>query len=402
MVCLLAIGPIVLCDDTNFYYEWEEFFAAQADGNTGMTAFPVLLIPMGGKYEGMGTAYTAIAADSGFIEANPSGSSILQYTELSFLHHNWIADSNVEGVVYAVRFDDLGIGLGGKFLYLPFTRYDTWGERQGKGYYSETVATVNISYNFFSNYYFSGVAIGANVKVAYRNVPSAIYPDQSAFSAMVDVGILTRLDFLKLFISRSKNFSFGAAVKNLGSFAAGDPLPSMATFGVAYSPVRPMTIAVDLNIPFSLDPENFPQEDWSVASGLSVVVTDFLSIQGGLHLNGDNPRISVGSTLQLEKTSFIANYNLDLSGRINPLDKFSVEAKLHLGDMGRAELQKKAEELYLTGLEAYADGNLAEAIQYWEMVLEVDPKFIPARENIETATRALELQKEIEDRQKLE
>ncbi len=401
-VLILVAGCLLYSEYSDFYFDWEEYFARRGDPNTGLTVFPTLLIPMGGNYEGMGTAYTAVASDSGYIEANPSGSSILKMTELSFLHHNWIADSNIEGVVYSIRFNDLGIGVGGKFLYLPFTRYDPWGERQGKGYYSETVATLNVSYNFFSNYYFSGVALGTNVKIAYRNVPIAIYPDQSAFSAMVDVGVLTRLDFLKLFISRSKNFSLGAAVKNLGAFALGEPLPTVATVGVAYSPIRPVTLAFDLNLPFSLDQVNYPAESWNIASGFNVIVTDFLSVQSGVQLKGDNPRFSVGSTLELDNISFVANYNLDLSGQMSPVDKFSVEAKLNLGDMGRAELQKKSEELYLDGLEAYAKGDIPEAIKHWEMVLQVDPKFIPARENIETATRALQLQKEIEARQKLE
>lgn len=400
-VFFLLVTLPLFSNFNNFYYQWEEYFQSQADPNTGLTAFPTLLIPTGGKREGMGTAYTAIAEDSGFIESNPSGSSVLKFTELSFLHHNWIADSNIEGVVYTVRFDDLGIGFGGKFLYLPFTSYDVWGEREAKGYFSETIATVNISYNFFSNFYFSGIAVGTNIKIAYRNVPESIYPGQSVLSAMIDLGVLTRMDFLKTYISRSKNFSIGAVVKNLGPFAIDDPLPSLATLGIAYSPMRPVTFSVDVNMPFSFDPANYPQESWNVAAGMNVVVTDFVSIQGGFQFRGDNPRVSVGSTFELEKISFTVNYNLDLSGKINPLDKFSVEAKLNLGDMGRQALQQRAEDLYLSGLEAYAIGDIAKAIKLWEMVLEVDPDFLPAQENIETATKALKLQKELEKRQEL-
>jgi hypothetical protein len=110
---LLLLSVPVFADFSDFYHNLNESLSRFEDPNTGLTAFPTLLIPMGGKLEGMGTAYTAVAWDSGYLEANPSASSSMEITELSFYHHSWIADSNLEGVVYTIRFDDLGIGVGG-------------------------------------------------------------------------------------------------------------------------------------------------------------------------------------------------------------------------------------------------------------------------------------------------
>jgi tetratricopeptide (TPR) repeat protein len=367
-----------------------------ADPNTGLTVFPTLLIPMGGRYEGMGTAYTAVAADSGYLESNPSGSSVLEQGELSFLHHSWIADSNIEGVIYTVRFNDLGFGVGGKFLYVPFTEYNDWGEREARGYFSESIAILNLSYNFFSSYNFYGLALGANLKAAYRNVPVAIYPDQSVLTGLLDVGLLTRFNFLKGYVSRTKNFSVGLALKNLGLPALSEPLPTTATLGIAYSPIRPLTWAVDFNLPISFMPDQAPAERWYLATGFNISVASFLQLQTGFQLKGDNPRVSVGSILDLKRVSFVLNYNLDLSGRLNPLDKFSIEAKLSLGDRGRLAQRDQVDTLYLNGLEAYAQGQLAEAIAFWQQALEIDPGFGPARENIATAERALKLQQEME------
>jgi hypothetical protein len=395
LLCLLAfVGPAFAGSGETFY-SLSDFLAQFADPNTGLTVFPTLLIPMGGRYEGMGTAYTAVAADSGFLEANPSGSSVLENGELSFLHHSWIADSNIEGVIYTVRYNDLGFGVGGKFLYVPFTEYNDWGEREARGYFSESVAILNLSYNFFSSYKFYGLAVGTNLKAAYRNVPAAIYPDQSVLTGLLDVGLLTRFNFLKGFISRSKNFSVGLAMKNLGLPALSEPVPTTATLGIAYSPFRPVTWALDFNLPVSFIPGEAPAEHWYLATGLNVTVASFLQLQSGFQLKGDNPRVSVGSTIDLSKVSFVLNYNLDLSGRLNPLDKFSIEAKLKLGDRGRLAERDRLDELYLNGLEAYATGRLAEAIAFWEQVLQIDPGFAPARENIETAQKALKLQLEM-------
>ncbi len=393
---LLLLARPLLAGSGEAFSSLSDWLSQFADPNTGLTAFPTLQVPMGGRFEGMGTAYTAVAGDSGFLESNPSGSSVLERGELSFLHHSWIADSNIEGVIYTARYRDLGFGIGGKFLYVPFTAYNDWGERAARGYYSESVAIVNLSYNFFSSYSFYGLALGANLKAAYRSVPQSIYPDQSVLTGLLDVGLLTRFNFLKSYISRTKNFSVGLAMKNLGLPALDEPMPTTATLGIAYSPVRPLTWALDFNLPISFIPDQAPAERWYLATGFNLSVASFLQLQTGFQLKGDNPRVSVGSTLDLKKVSFVLNYNLDLSGRLNPLDKFSIEAKLNLGDRGRLAQRDQVDALYLNGLEAYAQGRLAEAIAFWQQALELNPGFAPARENIATAEKALKLQLDME------
>lgn len=80
-------------DPSDFYYGITGFFTELADPNAGLTSFGTLMIPIGGRLEGMGTAFTAVSDDSSFLESNPAGSATLENTELTFFHHNWIADS---------------------------------------------------------------------------------------------------------------------------------------------------------------------------------------------------------------------------------------------------------------------------------------------------------------------
>lgn len=374
-------------------YEFFEYFSGR-NPNTGTTAFPVLFITAGGKYEGMGTAYSAAALDSGFLEANPAASAVQERTELSFLHNNWIADSKVEGISYALRRNNLGIGGGIKIVHLPFTEYDEWAVPVAGSYYSETVGTMNVSYNLFSNYYFFGLALGANLKFAYRHISEIHIPEdlgsQSIFAGMMDLGILTRFNLLKFYPSRTKNFSLAAVVKNLGLVQLDDPLPTHATFGIAYAPIRPLLLAVDFNLPFSLDPSAEP-EAWNIAAGINVDFADFISLQGGFSYWGSNPRATLGAAIELRDLTLTLNYSLDMSTRFEAFNRFSIEAKLNLGDEGRRSLRARIEELYVAGLELYAKGNLEEAIRYWEGVLILDPTFTPAQENMTTALRSLEL-----------
>lgn len=379
------------------------------DENAGTEAFNVLRIPLGGIGEAMGTAYTAVLLDSGFIEYNPAGSSVLKFTELSLHHTYYIARSNLEGVVYTLRFNDLGIGFGGKFLYTDFNRYGDFSETLASTYISETLGTLNVSYNFFNSYSFFGLAVGANVKVAYRNIPAEVYSavgsypevaagDQSVIVPMADLGILTRFDLLKFYTSRSKNFSLGAVVKNLGPPAQLDPLPSEFTAGFSYSPIKPILVSFDATLPFNFDPD-LPSRAFSVAAGLNVNVTPFLAVQTGFRIVGSNPRFSIGSTLTVNSLTFNLGYVLDLTSNNanDPFSNFRIEAKLNLGDFGRADTQKRVDELYALGLESFALGDYRKAVEYWEELLHLDPHFDIVVAMLETARQKIEIEDKLRE-----
>ncbi len=403
LILVLLFGRLSAADLADFYSGFSSFGSSTfvSDKNTGLTIFPILLIPTGGLYEGMGTAFTAVASDASYIEANPAGSSTLPYTEVALNHNNWIADSNIEGVIYTTRFNNLGIGFGGKFLYVPFIGYNRWGEELSSSYYTESVATANISYNFFSSYYFYGLSLGANIKAAYRSIPAAVSKDhaadnQSVLTLMTDLGFLTRFNFAKFYASRDRNFSFGGVVKNIGINALGEPLPSVATAGIAYSPIRPLVVSFDFNYPFSFTTPRDQWEKWNIASGMNLVLTDFFSIHSGFSYRGSNPRFTIGSGITLQKFSITANYTLDMTTQLTSLDKFTVQIKLNLGDKGRGGEAQKVDDYYISGLKEYAKGNYARALKFWEAALEIDPTFQPAAENIAVAKNAIDLQKKME------
>jgi hypothetical protein len=396
LLLLVVSSAVVQALGEGLYGQITDALKAFADPNTGLTSFPTLFVPLGGLSEGMGTAYSAVALDSGFIESNPAASSLLKESELALYHHAWISDSNLEGVVYTIRFNDLGIGFGGKFLYVPFPAYNEWGARGATDYVSESIGTVNVSYNLFSDYYFSAAtaAAGVNFKVAYRNIPVVFALNQSALAVMADAGLQTSFNFMKFYSARAKNFSVGVVVKNLGvSTLADEALPHVATAGFAWSPLRPWIIAVDGNLPFSFAGEP-PAPGAYLAIGTTVNITDFVSVQAGGLVSAYNPKISVGAALALGTLALTMNYNLDLSGSANPMDKFSVEARFVLGDSGRGDIAKKAEALYLQGIEEYAAGNYAGAIDLWQQVLAIDPKYTPAEHYLRVAQDSLALQQQ--------
>ena len=386
------------------------------DPNAGLTAFPVLKIPMGGRAEGMAGAFSAVSDDISFIEFNPAGSSMLASSELAVFHNNWIADTKIEGAVFASRFKNLGFAAAGKWLYTPFTEYNMYGERASKGYYSEGIAILNVSYNFFQTYYFPGVSIGASIKGAFRILPDFSNADdmgnnegqlisgsgreQSAFMVMADVGVLTRFNVLKFYSSREPNTSAAIVMKNLGPLSKNEALPTVITAAIAYKPLRPLLISFDFSVPLNFEDIKLSEKPyWSL--GIAGDITRFLSLRAGLMGKAGNMRITVGSAINLAKLSLEINYSLDLMTQIQPLNRVSLGMRLNLGDQGRSTKSARADKLYIEGLDAYSKSDLAGARSCWEEALRLDPHYTPAKEGLNIVYRTQQTEDRIQDMQRL-
>jgi hypothetical protein len=410
LVCVpaLSLAALDLSDPYNYL---SGIFEPLIDENEGRTAFRSLLIPGGGRAEAMGSAFSALANDIGFFEHNPAGSSTMKNTELAVFHNSWIADSRLETISFTSRNENFGYGASVRCFYVPFTEYNTFGERVSRGYYTETFAVFNVSYNFLAGYYFKGIATGANLKVGYRGVPD--YSDneghllkgsgfeQSALAVMGDLGFQTRFNFLKLYNSRDPNSFIGLTFRNFGPPVKDEAMPSEITLGAAYKPANPIAISAEIQKPINL--LDFAESGALVyGAGVSVELTKFFTFLGGFQLKGANPRFSIGGEANVKDLQFNINYTLDLTTQAAIFNRISLAAKINLGDRGRADRQKRVEQLYISGLKLYAGGNLEGAIAVWNEALKLDKRFDPAIEGVETATLTLNIQKKIKDIQQLE
>lgn len=400
---LLAVTPLSGQEFQDFYADFFEYLDLLESRNVGLTSFPLLNIPLGGAREAIGTAYTALSENSGFIEANPAASSLLQNTEFSVFHNNLIADVSLESIAYTIRLDRLGLGIAGKFLHVPFTRYDSRGAQLASKTFSENIIILNASYLLFPSFYFSGLGIGANVKLAYRSIPEELYTtvplvvsgSQDGLGIMADIGFQGHFNLLKFYSSREKNFSFGAVIQNLGPPVNGDPLPTQFSGGLAYRPLRFLVFSGDIILPINLlSPQD--SESLGLAVGMGISFTDFLTLRAGLLLRGGNPRISTGFEITLPWTSLFVNYTLDRTTTLGAVDRFSIQVTLDLGDRGRSRIREQVDALYLEALQAFAESNYPRVIELCEQALSLDPSFTPARRTLETARESFELDKALE------
>jgi hypothetical protein len=174
-----------------------------------------------------------------------------------------------------------------------------------------------------------------------------------------------------------------------------EPLPTVASFGLSWSPFRPLVISADLSQPLNLL-DLAKSEYPALAAGFSLAFTDAFGLQGGLLLKGGNPRISIGSTFILDLVKITVNYTLDLTTKFTPLNRISINASFILGDLGRSALAKKVDKLYLDGLAEYGRGNLDAAIVFWNQALADDQTFDPARESLVAAENSKKLKADME------
>lgn len=396
--------------------ELSQVFEGLVDDNEGSYSFPSLLIPSGGRAESLGGAYTGYASDISFINYNPAASSLQKETQFSVFHNSWIADSKLETLSYTTRFNHFGFAGQLQSFYVPFTEYNFIGERTAGSYYSETFASVNISYNFLAGYDFKGLAAGTTLKAGWRGMPDYTDKDsgsiiqnsgleQSGLAFMADIGLMMQFNLLKiLFRSREPNFRVGLCIQNLGISITGfsnkvildDPLPSAICLGFSYTFLPSLTITADFRQPFNL--QNFlKSQTFSFSTGAVFDFTDNFSILAGFQLKGANPRISLGTEFEFYKLRLNLNYTLDLASSINPINRISLSAKIMMGDRGRAQQLAKIDELYAQGLVFYCNSEWESAIAVWEEILKIDSRYDPAILGIKSARSQMELFKKVKE-----
>ncbi|MBO6220094.1 MAG: UPF0164 family protein [Treponema sp.] len=423
--CIIAffiiLSPLSALDLSSTESSLADIFSSSIDDNEGCTVFRSMNIPSGGRTEALGTAFTAIADDSSFFDYNPAASAVLENTEISVSHNAWIADSALETIALTRRNGSLGYGTQFKCFYVPFSEYNLYGDRVTGNYYSETSATFNIAYNFFSGYTFRGLALGANGKIAWRNVPdytdnksdqviSGSGLEQSALGLMADGGILLRFNALKFYSDREPNIKIGLTLNNFGIALTGfgkeikkdDDTPARITMASSYRIAPRLLLSAEVRKPVAIS--NFSSSGaLSIAAGLEATVTPIFAFQCGFLLQGSNPRFSIGSEFDIKGIKMDIAYILDLTSSANPANHISLSAKMRFGDRGRKATMEKVDEYYLSGLKFYANGYYNEAIDLWNQAIylasssPLNIRFEPAIQARNSAYNFIKNKTELED-----
>lgn len=376
--------------------------------NAKIITFRSLYIPFGGRSEAMASAFTAMSDDISFLHYNPATSAVLPDTELAIFHTFLPGNSGIDTIAFSKRNNNGGYGVSLKNFYVPFIELNNAKRRISLGYYSEIIATFNLSYNFLIGYNFKGIAVGANFKLGFRGIPihsnnlkDKIEDDtnltNSTLAFMGDIGILMRFNLGKFYSSREPNFNVGLAIHNLGSslrifgveLDSIDPLPSYASIGISYRIINPLIIAIEYQQPFNI---NNPNEEKFIASlGAEMKITDYIAIQAGFLMRGLNPKVTLGTSFEQNNLTLNVAYSLDLPVASEPINRISLSAKISFENKGKSLVQSEVDRLYSDGLRFYNNGEFEESIKVWNKALTLLPRFDPAKNAIHTAENAIKL-----------
>lgn len=411
LTSLLFLTNAYSLDFNDFSSTITDIFSTFVSENEGTTSYHSLLIPVGGRCESLGNAYTGLSDDLAFFNYNAGASSILKETQLGIFHNSWIADSKMDTLSYTTRFNNFAFGLQANCFYVPFTEYNIMGERTSGNYYTETTFAVNAAYNFLAGYDFKGFALGMNLKSSFRGVPDFADNDtnaliknsglsQSGMAIMADIGLMLQFNFLKYFSSRDPNVKIGISAQNLGVGFTGlgsstglkidDALPTYIAAGMSVQFIPLVTATVDIKQPINFAAITNYQL-FSLSAGVILDFNDYFNLLLGVEVKGANPKLSAGGEFEFKDTRINVNYTLDFCSSINPVNRISLSAKIMLGDRGRAEQQKIIDSYYNEGLYYYYLSEWEKAIETWSKILEINKRYDPAIIGIQSARSQIEM-----------
>lgn len=225
--------------------------------NVGVTAVPVLQLPVGARASGMGTAFTGLADDLGALHYNPAGLSLMPWREASFTYLKGFEDQSIQHIALGGPVPFPGVigegftALAGSLLMashgdIEINRLNSNGSFHSSDSreagsdlvatlgYSERVAVFEIPVRQDS------VRLEHSMGVSGKYIRSTLAETYTATTFAGDVGYLIR--------APDQGVGFGAAVMNIGSkltfIEEGDPLPLTYRAGFSWRPQLPDTLTL--------------------------------------------------------------------------------------------------------------------------------------------------------------
>lgn len=191
---------------------------AYAEGETGAN---FLLIGVGGRPEGMGGAYTAIANDANAVNINPAGMSDVKGREVTVMHNEYLLDLNHEYLAYV---DNNGKrAWGASLVYLDFGTLEYYtASNTYVGTFTPNSWALTAAYSRKSG---NDVSWGVSLKYIREKIA-----EFKGDAIAVDGGVI--------YAPKDMPWRVGASLQNIGTKmdigTTKDPLPLTLRVGGAY------------------------------------------------------------------------------------------------------------------------------------------------------------------------
>jgi len=336
----------------------------------GTTAADILKIPVGARAIGMGEAYTAQADDVSSLYWNPAGLALMQERQASFMYDQGYQGMSMQNANVGIPLENGAIGGSLSYLnYGPIAGYDQSSNAIGNQSAYEGVATLGAAWLG------SQWSAGVNVKGIQEKLA-----DEKANGAAFDLG--GNLIYPKPVLGGT--LRLGAVIQNLGPGIEfeqqKDPLPMDYKVGIA----AVQMMEKRLNI--SLDYGKPKDDDSSISGGFEYWLVPFLALRAGYvnnHTEGSGMRAGIG--LRIRGVSF--DYAYAGQGELGMSHRY--ELSFRFGEP-RPILTAEEQKILQQAKAAMRAGRYEQATLLFDSLIELEPRYRPARRYINVAMSKLE------------
>lgn len=320
---------------------------AQALSDPGITAAPILQVPVSARAVGMGNAFTGVADDVTALQYNPAGMSLLKSQEANFQYIKGLVDQNIEYLAFGSPLPFrgfLGSGystLAGSIVYgqegsIQVNTTNPDGSLAGSQTLSagsDLVATIGYaeriwdsSFEFQQNTFHVEHFLGVSGKIVH----STLVQQYSATAYAVDMGYFAR--------SLEQGWSVGASVLNLGTkmtfISEGDPLPLAFRLGGAYRVSQlpkdhALTVALDGNY-------DVYSHVTHINAGIEYGFMSLLKARLGYQFEQDLAGLTAGFGFDID--NFTIDYAWALNSAINDMHRIGLT--YHFGQVKKEEREQ--------------------------------------------------------------
>lgn len=294
---------------------------ARAD-NAGVTAAPVLQVPLGARALGMGGAFTAVATDASALQYNPAGLARLNAHEFDFSYIAGAGETSLQNLSYAGPTPLTGISGNGYTTAAASMLFSQAGTIQVNNLNPDGSLGTSQSLSAGSDMVFTGgyaervgdtpfelkdgsYNIDHFVGVAGKYLKSTLAQTYHASTFAADVGYLAH--------SPETGWSVGISALNLGGklryLDQADPLPATVRGGVAWQGGVPSVH----NFITAIDGEYVIDEHlWHIDAGVEYFWLKSYGVRMGYRFNyGDSSGLTMGFGYRW-KGRILVDYAYDL------------------------------------------------------------------------------------------
>ena len=359
LLAVTIVGGMIFCGQRPVW--------ASGPGTTGAD---ILNIGIGARAIGMGEAYVAQADDVSSLYWNPAGLALMQERQASFSYDQMYQDLKFQNGSIGIPLDNGAIG--GSLSYLSYGDIQGFapdGTPTGNQTAYSGVATLGAAW--LGNQW----SAGANIKGVQEKLA-----DETATAAAFDLG--GNVIYPKPVLGGTMRF--GAVVQNLGSDIKfeqqSDPLPMDWKLGVAAVQM------LDKKLNVSLDYTSPKGDDSYVSGGFEYWLVPFVALRAG-YVNSKNEGngMRAGIGLRIKGVSFDYAYagqgELGMSHRYELSFRFGEPRPILTAEERKILQQAKA---------AMRQERYEQATLLFDSLIELEPRYKPARRYIKVAMAKLE------------